>query len=99
MVAQNLVEAAENVIRHSRHIHLLLVNDSDGDGLKVATLKPYRPYMQVIHISPHSEIGAILMEVSTVLAPPSADEIFLRAKVRAVAGEVDNAKQEKKRDE
>ena len=69
--AQNAGAASEIVIRHSRRIHLLLADDSDDSRARSATLKPYRPDMHVIHLSPNLEISAILMEVSTVLDPPA----------------------------
>jgi len=66
----NTLKALVIAIRHSRNIHLLLADDSDDSRDLAATLKPYRPDMKVIHIGPNLEIGAILMEVSTVLNLP-----------------------------
>ena len=68
--AQNATEALEVVIRHSRRIHLLLADESDNARVMAATLKPYRPYMNVIHISAKQEFGLILTEVGKILKPP-----------------------------
>jgi CheY-like chemotaxis protein len=67
---QNTLKALVIAIRHSRSIHLLLADDSDDSRDLAATLKPYRPDMNVIHISPNLELDLILMEVSKILEPP-----------------------------
>ena len=55
------------MVQHSRRIHLLLAEESDDARVMAATLKPYRPDMNVIHIGSHLEIGLIVMEVSKAL--------------------------------
>jgi DNA-binding NtrC family response regulator len=68
--AQDATKASQMVIRHSRHIHLLVADDSDDSRAVATTLKPYRPDMQVLHISSNREISSVLIEVSKVLDPP-----------------------------
>ena len=69
LIAQNLVEASEIVIRHSRRIHLLLADDSEDGRTMASTLKPYRSDMRVIHMGSNPELGSVLMEVSRVFDP------------------------------
>jgi hypothetical protein len=43
-------EALERIKIHSRHIHLMLVNGNANGRMLAATLKPYRPDMEVIFV-------------------------------------------------
>jgi DNA-binding NtrC family response regulator len=70
LTAQNAAAASEIVIRHSRHIHLLLTDNRDDSRVMATTLKPYRHDMLVIHFDPRLHVDSILMEVSRVLDPP-----------------------------
>jgi CheY-like chemotaxis protein len=70
LAAEDAVEAFEIVTHHSRRIHLLLTDDSHDGRSMAATLKPYRPDMTVIHISPNQELSLILTEVAKGLGPP-----------------------------
>jgi CheY-like chemotaxis protein len=56
-------------IRHSRDIHVLLADDSDDGRAMAARLKPYRRFMNVMHVSPSQEPGLILREVAKILEP------------------------------
>jgi CheY-like chemotaxis protein len=84
--AENGEEALKVVVRQSRHIHLLLANDSDDSRIMAATLKLYRLDMHIIHIRRDLDPGLILMEVSKIVEPPAAfeDTESARDKVRAV---------------
>jgi hypothetical protein len=90
------VEALGIVIHHSRRIHLLLADDSDDSRAMAATLKPYRPDMQIIHIGSNLDITSVLMEVSKILG--SSPNLFednepSRDKVRAaLTAEADEAR-------
>jgi hypothetical protein len=61
------VEALRIVIHHSRRIHLLLADDSDDSRAMAATVKPYRPDMNVIHIGSNLDFSLALLEVSKIL--------------------------------
>jgi DNA-binding NtrC family response regulator len=69
--ARDAAEASRIVVCHSRRIHLLLADDTDDDRLMAAMLKPYRPDMDIIHISLNLELHSILTEVSKFLAWPA----------------------------
>jgi hypothetical protein len=94
--AQNAVQALEIVVRHSRRIHLLLAEESNEARVMAATLKPYRPDMNVIHIRSNLEPEVILLEVSGVLEPPThvfEDRKSSRNQVEAVlTAELDEAR-------
>jgi hypothetical protein len=63
---QNTLKTLVIGIRHSRRIHFLLADDSDDSRDLAATLKPFRPDMNVIHVSSYLELNSVLMEVSQV---------------------------------
>jgi ActR/RegA family two-component response regulator len=66
--ARDSGEALDRVRIHSRHIHLLLIHgDANGRNL-AATLKPYRPDMEVIYIRGNeSGTGADILSPDLVL--------------------------------
>jgi CheY-like chemotaxis protein len=74
LMAQDASEAFEIVTHHSRHIQLLLADDSYDSRAMAATLKQYRTDMNVIHIGTSVQFRSILREVSKALKPPSRPE-------------------------
>src|SRR5690242_10414728 len=49
--ARDSGEALDRIRIHSRHIHVLLVNGDPGGRDLAATLKPYRPDMEIMFVS------------------------------------------------
>jgi CheY-like chemotaxis protein len=58
LVAHDGPEATEIVRVHSRRIQLMLTSDSADGRTLAATLKPYRPDMQVLFITGHAKESA-----------------------------------------
>jgi len=56
--AQSWDEALHFAKTHSRHIHLLLAEDSRDGHVLAETMKPYRPHMQVIYVIAQSSEDA-----------------------------------------
>jgi hypothetical protein len=54
LIAQSWDEALHFAKTHSRHIHLLLAEDSRDGHVLADTLNPYRPHMRVIYVTVES---------------------------------------------
>jgi CheY-like chemotaxis protein len=83
--------AALAIIRtHSRHIHVLVTDDSANSRHMAAVLKQYRPYMQIVFMTLTSDdssqdpkaLALTLDRIREVLGPPRNQEGGQLPKVR-----------------
>ena len=82
LAAAGAADAVEIVRTHSRHIHVLITDDSANSQRMAATLKQYRPYMGVLFFSLSSKdtswdpvmFDMLLKEVHQVVPPPKHPE-------------------------
>jgi DNA-binding response OmpR family regulator len=84
LVAHDAAEALEITRVHSRPIHLLLTGEGLDGRTLAATLKQYRPHMQVLFITPCMRLNGgeagnsdtTLDMVRECVKPPAAPETF-----------------------
>lgn len=83
--AQSWDEALHFAKTHSRHIHLLLAEDSRDGHVLAEAMKPYRPHMRVIYVNAQANADA-----REGLAPESAAtkvrELFRPPRTRTSTG-------------
>jgi DNA-binding response OmpR family regulator len=72
-------EDFEIVRTHSRHIHLLVTDDSADSRISAANLKQYRPSMDVLFLSSSAKddpvtIEEVVMQIHDIVKPPASAE-------------------------
>jgi len=80
LTAHSWDEALHFAKTHSRHIHLLLAEDSRDGHVLAETVKPYRPHMRVLYVTGQSntspreafEPESAAAKVRELLRPPQA---------------------------
>ena len=68
--AEDASEALEVVKIHSRPIHVMLTEASPHGRNLAATVKPYRPHMEVVFVTSDSRPDFVLDRVRQVIKPP-----------------------------
>lgn len=81
LTAHSWDEALHFAKTHSRHIHLLLADDSRDGHVLAETLKPYRPHMRVLYVTVQSNTNR-LEALEPESAAAKARELLRPSKTR-----------------